>query len=282
MPLKDVDVTQRSPINALIYGPSDAGKSSFVGTWPKLAMLVTEKTSSLGALTDLYQRRGIKPVRTVVAESREDVNDFLSWLEQPDTRAQVETVGLDSITQHGNNLLLQVIDEHQKVYKKPLRVAESPEMQDWTRILIPELRLLKRLSDLGYNTAVTAHARTWISPIDRRRFRMAQRTGDVQEADKIPETYYPNLRGGLGDVLPHFFNLVIFMYHDTTLSERRACFRQTRTYFAKTQYSKLPDVISNPDYDLLMKGIAGEMPEATAGRVDVQTAEEGDDAIGDW
>lgn len=260
--MKDVDVTAPQPINALIYGPSDGGKTTFIGTWPKLAMLITEKTSSLGALADLYQRTRVKPVRTVVAESREDVEEFLTWLEQPGTRSQIQTVAMDSITQHGNNLLLQVIDEHAAVFKRKLRTPESPEMQDWTRILIPELRILKRLSDLGYHTVMTAHARIWITPIERRRYRMATRTGAADIADKIPETYYPNLRGGLGDVLPHFFNLVIFMYHDAVMGERRACFRQSQTYFAKTQYSKLPDILVNPDYEMLVRGIAGEISPA--------------------
>ena len=261
MPIKDVDITQRQPVNALLYGPSNGGKTSFIGTWDRVAVIVTEKTSSLGALSDLHRRTGIKPVRVAVAENRDDVSEFLEWLEQPATRQIVGTVAFDSITQHGNNLLLQVIDEHKAVFGKALRTPENPEMQDWQRILIPELRLIKRLSDMGYSTVMTAHARTWIDPISRRKYRIAQATGQTKDMLAIPETYYPNLRGQLGDVLPHFFNLVAFMYFDTSVGEWRACFRQTGTYFAKTQYSLLPDMIVNPTYDLMLQGKDGKLAQ---------------------
>ena len=265
MPLKVLDINAPVPILALLYGYSGAGKTSFALSCPRTIFLASERAAVMAAVQDHIRRGGASPFRVLEPTTRDDVFEFCDDLEKPAMRSQIDTVVFDSFTDIQNRFLLQAtsdrVDAAIAAKRSNPGSKDQPEQQDWQRVLMPGLRLLIRLQNLGYNVIVTAHVRDWIDPIDRPRVRALMASRRNADPNMIPKKYYPAARGQIQDTLPHYFNLCAFMRKEPN-GTRRMYTREQATFFAKTQFGGLPDVIENPTYERIMLGINGQLTEA--------------------
>jgi hypothetical protein len=223
---------------ALAYGEPGAGKTHFLGSWPKVLIIDTD-AGGLTLRKSEFRTRHIASVPCL--ESRGIIKLVFSILDEALAKRGVfadgafETIALDSITAFSNAALTDLMLQ---ANKDPLAI--KPSYDEYGKLLNVGLELGKRLKRLSltYNVVVTA-----LPKLDK-----DDLTGEM--------TGGPNLVGGYRDLIGADFDELYFLADEGAREKSQHVLYTARYRFypAKTRLG-LPYRIVDPTYAILAEAL---------------------------
>lgn len=130
-------------VNQLIYGPSGAGKTTYLGTAPRLLLIDVEQgTTALAA-------QGVAVDVWTVTEFEEIWEVYQYLREHPE---EYDSVGIDSYTDLCAKCLESVVDEAEE--RDSRRLTDVAELRDHGRVTIKMAKVLRRFRDLPINLII--------------------------------------------------------------------------------------------------------------------------------
>ncbi len=236
----EVTTVAESPeyINLLVYGNPGAGKTVLAGS----ADVVPE----LRPVLFLDVEGGTLSIRDRYPDV--DVTRLQSWADMQRVydalykgEHEYQTVVLDSLTEMQKfsmyNIMRDVMKEH------PDRDPEVPSIREWGKNIEQIRKLVRAFRDLPMNTIFTALAAT-----DK-----DNKTGAVVTR--------PSLSGKLAMEVGGFVDIMLYMTTKVVDGEHLRLLQSlgTDSVIAKDRSDNLPDVVTNPDmqmlYDLVFEGV---------------------------
>jgi len=225
-------------LNILVYGPPGVGKTVFAGSTEDVAAARDVLFLDVEAGTmSIRDRKFLIGHATTWNELKEVVNWFLS---DPGAK-KIKTVCIDSLTEVVKLATAQVIQDD--MMRNPTRDVDLSTLQDWQRTILRVSRMVQLLRDAGVNFVATA---------------LAAELKDELSGAVIKK---PALPGKLSDEIPGYFDVVGYLYIDTTDKNNGAkrMLRVDPTYniLAKDRSSKLGSVVSEPTFSKVYDAIFG-------------------------
>lgn len=128
------DFANQFGVKSIVYGPPGGGKTPLIGTAPRPVLLAIEP----GLLS---MKNSTIP--TAFAQKPGDVEEFVRWLQQSAEAKQFDTVGIDSGSQHAENILDEELSKKSSSGKKVDGKAAYGEMSKRAMDLFDTLYYLR-------------------------------------------------------------------------------------------------------------------------------------------
>lgn len=247
---------EQDPLTAVFYGEPGTGKTTLLGTFPKVIHLdIREKGSKV--------LKKIKGLKTIAIDSVQELEDMYWYLLKE--KHDYETVGIDTVG--GAQLLM--IEEIMRKKKKKGKPGDwgSMSMGMWGDVATKAKELFinyRDLRDEGMNVAFLAH---------RRIFKVNE---DEDDDDQTISRIAPHMGPALSPSIVNVLNAAVDIVGETYIGEKYKIIKDLKTgkkreeksinyylrigpnssYITKVRRpkgDKLPDSLKDPEYSDLLE-----------------------------
>ena len=217
MKIQSTENVKTQKIKTVIYGQSGAGKTSLAATLEKVLLISAESgTLSLaGKKVDFVDISRDDEGKTIVKENRiSRLLDVYKWIQTEEAKTKYDTIMIDSLTEIGQCMIDRIAQDYPDAKDNFKKWGDyGSKMRD----------LIKAFRDLpDYNVVFTAIA--------------------INDKDDNGRRYFNiDLQGSIGDKLPAYFDLVLYLHVDGE-GQRHIITRGTDKLIAKDRSGKLSPI----------------------------------------
>lgn len=236
----------------MFYGMSDVGKTGLAGSAEQvIPTLYLDVEDGAETLKELERVTGQKfwPTDIFQPMTAREVTDSISQIEESIRTHGIRAIVIDTLSRLQSFSLLESVDSRDPKNRNIRSDPDAPAQQDWGRLLIQIMRLVKQLYATGIHIICLCQAEVV--------------EGRNEKGETFVREIRPYLRGQFKDMAGGFFDVVGYMERFNLGGQdlRRLTFRNHSLAFTRSRSLMLPDYIDNP----LFKDIVGYLKPRTEG-----------------